>query len=226
MHRRAASAFIATLSVLSLSQIAASQKVDVPNPALRASTVDPAALGATERSFFEYSMGDSFDYNAAAGFAFAGGSLRAAYQHAYQQRGYGLGYARTLTARDFGVLGTAGAGLDVFGAYMTSPVGEGSRGAKISIPLSLRWGSPSRLSIAPYVAPYAEFGRSAYLYSTCADFNCPLQSGLFSSRTSGLAAGLHIDAWRLGLNLELRDVTYLHRQLQQGQFTLGARVHF
>jgi hypothetical protein len=131
-----------------------------------------------------------------------------------------------LTLRDFGTLGTGGVGLGVFGGYMTSPLSTWSRGARFSIPLSLRWGSPSRLSVAPYVAPYAEFGRSAYLAPTCSDFNCPLESRLISNRMSGLAGGLQINLWRLGLNFEVKDVTYLRREIQKGQVTLGARVHF
>jgi hypothetical protein len=223
MYRRAASTFAAALSIFSFSQVAVGQQAGVVNPALRATTVDAAALGAPEGGFLQYSMGDSFDYNAAAGFAFLGGSLRASYQHAYQQRGYGLGYARTVALRDFGVLGTGAVGVDAFGAYMTSPNEGSSRGARFSIPLSLRWGSPSRLSVAPYVAPFVDFGRSAYLSFACSDVACP-QS--LSARTTGLAAGLQINAWRLGLNLELRNTGSLHDELQHYRFTTGVRIRF
>lgn len=226
MYRRAASTFAAALSIFSFSHVALGQQAAVANPALRATTVDAAALGAPGGGFLQYSMGDKFDYNAAGGFAFLGGSLRASYQHAYQQRGYGLGYARTAVQRDFGMLGTGAVGVDVFGAYMTSPIEGSSRGARFSIPLSLRWGSPSRLSVAPYVAPFVDFGREAYLSPACSDFACPLQSQSISARSTGLAAGLQINAWRLGLNLELRNAGSLHQELQHYRFTTGVRIRF
>lgn len=223
MYRRAAGSIVAAMIILTFSQVAVGQQVGVSNPALRATTVDAAALGSSGGSFVEYSMGDRFDYNAVAGLGLGAGSLRAAYQHAYRERGYGIGYARALAASDFGVFGRGTLGLDVFGAYMGSSFEGASRGARIAVPFSLRWGSPS-FSVAPYVAPYAELGRSSFLYTTC-DF-CSLQSQTLSTRTGGLAGGLQINAWHLGLNLELRDAGSIRQELQKYQFTTGIRIHF
>src|SRR5204862_2272665 len=66
-----------------------------------------------------------------------------------------------------------GAGVDLTGAYDFSPHAVfDSRAVRLSLPLSIRWGAPSRLSLTPYVAPYGEFGHGRIVHADCHQFTC------------------------------------------------------
>jgi hypothetical protein len=182
-----------------------------------------------ERGFLQYSMDRTIGFNASAGVGIAGGSLRASFQRGDLQRGYGLGYARGLARADLGAFGTGAIGVDLFGAYLSSKLGNDSRGARVSLPVSLRWGSPSALSMATYLAPYAEFGRSATLYPLCPDLSCNgLGSNPISTHASGLGAGVQLTAWRLGLDLGVRDALMGPRLsgVDRYQAFAGLRIRF
>jgi hypothetical protein len=129
-----------------------------------------------------------------------------------------------LAAKDGGKLGTWGAGVDLSGAMdFHRPAGMASRAARLSIPLSLRWGSPSRLSIAPYVAPYGEIGReTAYQATNCApDLFCSyVPAGLSATHALGMATGLQLTAWRVSFEIGLRDLP--RRQFGSEDYKMGA----
>ena len=176
MTRRAGTILLTTLGVVALPVSAHGQSYGRWNSVFTEHTADAAALGSSGRGFLEYGTSDKFGYTAQAGIATLDGMLRVTYSHSYRQTIAGLGYARMLATKDAGKLGTLGAGVDLSAAmdfYERSALA--SRAARLSIPLSLRWGSPSRLSIAPYVAPYGEVGReTSYRLSSC-------NEGLFCS---------------------------------------------
>jgi len=179
------------------------------NPALTSYTPDAAALGERGRGFVEYAIGENIGYTAEAGVGTWGGMLRGTYAHSYSQTVWGLGYARMLGTRDGGKLGTFGAGVDLSGAMdFRRQAAAASRAARLSGPLSLRWGSPSRLSIAPYVAPYAEIGREMLYQLNCdQDFFCTVAPvRIVGTHAFGLASGLQLTAWRVSFEIGLRDL--------------------
>ena len=205
--RRAVVSMITTMSILLLSAPLGAQvslRDRDPNPALRQGTIDPAALGLGGRGFLEFSEGEQFDWMAAAGLGLFGGTLRASYgyEQNFSQRIYGLGYARAITQTDMGLFGTLGTGVDLSAAYSSSRYLShyAPRAVQLAVPLSLRWGSPSGLSVSPYVAPYAEIGRADLVPGGCG-LTCPPGVGVSPGRTysTGLGAGAVLTAWRLSL---------------------------
>jgi hypothetical protein len=224
---RSVTSLVVAFGLCAVAHIARSQSSGTWNPALRQATVDAAALGAPGRAFMEYSLGDGIDYTATLGVGLLGGALRGSFQHAYRSRVFGLGYARTLGLEQLGQLGTAGVGIDVYSAYDASsdPIG-GSRAVRLSLPVSLRWGSPSGLSLAPYVAPYTEFGRMTYASPGCADFCDIYLFGAQSTHASGLAGGLQLTAWHLGLTVGARDLLTQRYRSGEHQIIAGLRFTF
>lgn len=200
------------------------------NPALTEETPDAAALGTRGRGFLQYGTSDTFGYTAEAGIGTLGGMLRGTYAHSYKRAIWGLGYARMLAAKDAGKLGTWGAGVDVSGAMdFYQPAALASRAARLSIPLSLRWGSPSRLSIAPYVAPYGEIGReTSYQAVNCdQDLFCSyVPAALAQTRALGIASGVQLTAWRLSLEIGVRDLPKTQRGYTDYKVGMGLRLRF
>ena len=207
---RLTSAFL-TMSVCSLSWPLAAQSTSPrdPNPALWQSTPDAAALGAGGRGFLSYGLDDwNRDWMLSGGLGLFGGMLHATYGRGWRggslAHEYAIGYARRLEERYLGPWMSWGLGLDLTAASQRSPFSlYQSQAARFMVPFSFRLGSTSSFSIAPYVGPYAEFGRAQLLRG------CSASTGICSSAviepgntySTGLAFGAEITAWRLGLTV-------------------------
>ena len=229
MIRRAGTILLTTMAVYAIPATAKCQSFGQWNPALTSHTVDAAALGTGGRGFLEYGITDSYGYTAEAGLGTWGGMLRAMHAHSYSQSVWGLGYARMLAAKDAGKLGTWGAGVDVTGAMdFRERAAIAARAARLSIPLSLRWGSPSRLSIAPYVAPYGEIGREMIYRLGCdQDFYCGVAPvGIRGTHAFGLASGVQLTAWRVSLEMGLRDLPKTRYGYTDYKLGVGLRLRF
>jgi hypothetical protein len=229
-HRLAAVLFV----LMSASASTLSGQARNANDALRKLTVDAVALGDTGRAFTELEFvnvpGET--WLTTAGFRLGAGALRASYGWGNnQERVYGLGYARPIAQRDLGYFGTLTAGLDAYGAYHTSSFDSyNSRAARLAIPLSIRWGSPSRLSFAPFIAPYAEMGRAGLVSGSCAysQPSCtdPLRFAPGQTRAAGLGAGAELTLWRIAFDMSFRNVWMRRSAFYSDQFSLGMRVRF
>ena len=224
---------VALLGIASLSTPLSAQvsRWRDPNPALQQSTVDAAAIGDVGRGFFEYSIGDEVDWNASSGLALAGGMLRASYARGHTHHIYALGYARPLTQTSLGFFGTLGTGVDLTGAFDDNTTTfYKSRAVRLAIPLSLRWGSPSRLSLAPYVAPYAELGRTEVFTLNCqpsaAGCTRPYTLAPGQTRSVGLGAGFELSAWRLAFDMGMMGVPRRLNLYGQWSASAGVRVRF
>jgi hypothetical protein len=235
MPRRFAT-IAAFMSVLALSIPAAAQvtRDRDPNPALWQSTPDAAALGPAGRGFLEFGHTDwDGDWLASAGLGVKGGMLHFTYGQSDLYRDYALGYARRIVEHSLGVFGSWGTGIDFTGAHQTGPGPFGdATAARLTIPLSLRWGSPSGLSISPYVAPYAEMGNAEHVrFSTdCSTGTCTFSDQHWPGRTysTGIGIGAQITAWRLGLTVGAMGVPMGLRKYGNGQWqaSAGVRVRF
>lgn len=230
MIRRAGSLLLTTLGVVALPGCAHGQSYGRWNSVFTEHTADGAALGTPGSGFFEYGTSDKYGYTVQAGIASLGGMLRATYSHSYRQTIGGVGYARILAAKDAGKLGIWGAGVDVSGAVdFYERAALASRAARLAIPLSLRWGSPSRLSIAPYVAPYSEIGReTSYQLTSCDQgvFCRALPAGLDNTHALGIASGLQLTAWRLSFEVGLRDLPRTRFGHTDYKLGMGLRLRF
>ena len=229
MIRRAGTILMSAMAIYAIPMSANCQSFGKWNSVLTEQTADAAALGTPGRGFFEYGTNGAFGNTAAAGIETFGGMLRATYSHSYSQTVWGLGYARMLAAKDAGKLGTLGAGVDLTGAMdVRQQAAMASRAARLSIPLSLRWGSPSRLSIAPYIAPYGEVGReTAYRLIQCGDLLCnTAPAGLMQTHAFGLASGVQLTAWRLSLEIGLRDLPRREFGSTEYKMGMGLRLRF
>jgi len=230
MLRRASTILLTAMAIYAIPATASGQSFGRYNPALTEHTPDATALGTPGRGFFEYGVSDAFGYTTEAGIGTLGGMLRASYAHSARRSIWGLGYARMLAAKDAGKLGTLGAGVEVSGAMdFYEPASTAARAARLSIPLSLRWGSPSRLSIAPYVAPYGEIGReTAYKPVPCdPDLFCSyVPAGLAPTHAFGLATGLQLTAWRVSFEIGLRDLPRTRFGTTDYKVGMGLRLRF
>ena len=228
MIKRASAALLTTMAICALATSADCQSFGTWNPALTYHTVDASALGTDGRGFIEYSTSDDLGRTLAGGVGLWGGMFRATYAKSYSQTNAGLGYGRMLAVANGGKAGTLGVGVDLFGAMdFRQRAGMASRAARVSIPLSLRWGSPSRLSIAPYVAPYGEIGRATRYQSTaCGEgMFCNWEpTSLFQTHALGVATGVQLTAWRLSMELGLRDLP--RRQFGNTEYKLGAGLRW
>jgi len=199
-------------------------------PALRSLPLDPAALGMPGRAFLEYSRTDQVSWLATGGLRLGQGMLRTSFGQGWRQQILGLGYSRPLAQQSIGMFGTLGTGVDLTGAYDFSPYAMfSSRAVRLSVPLSIRWGSPSRVSLTPYAAPYGELGHGQIIHGNCHPFYCtsPLTIYDGQARAVGLAAGFQVTAWRFGLDAGLRDALSRVDVPQGGyQLTVGVRLHF
>ena len=196
------------------------------NPALSQHTIDPAALGEAPAAFVQYGLPDNLGWSAMTGFRFGGGVLRTSFTNGWKLRAVGLGYARTLVSKQLGPFGTFASGVDLAAGYNTAyGTATGDRAARLSLPLSIRRGSPSRLSIAPFVAPYAEVGSRGAQTPDCETCFTFTRTGLFPTRASGLGAGVELTAWRLSLEVAQRDVL-THHGIYESRLSTGIRWHF
>jgi hypothetical protein len=155
--------------------------------------------------------------------------LRFTYGQGQIYREYALGYARPLTEHSLGSFGSWGAGMDLVGAYQSGPAWlYNPRAVRLAIPLSLHWGSPSRLSLSPYVAPYGELGRAGR--TTC-DFSIKVCSGPTTlgggwTYSAGLGFGAELTAWRFGLTVGAMGVPDLRAYRPGWKTSAGLRVRF
>ena len=217
---------VSAFAICTVSMRAESQRPLALNPAIRQHTIDAAALGVNPGAFAQYGLTDNLGWSAITGLPLGGGVLRAGYTNAFETRVVSLGYARTIAAWDLGAFGTFASGLDMIGAYNTAYASAvADRAVRAAIPLSLRWGSPRALSLAPYVAPFAEAGVRA-TYATVADcaFCLTPRVGLNSTRSIGSITGLDFTVWHLGFNFAGRNV-WGHRMDQSG-YSAGIRWSF
>jgi len=230
MIRRAGAILLTAMASYALPATANGQSYGRWNPVLTEHTADATALGTPGRGFLQLGTSDYFGRTVEGGIGTLGGMLRATYSHSYSQTVWGLGYARMLAAKDAGKLGTWGAGVDLSGAMdFRQRAALASRAARLSIPLSLRWGSPSRLSITAYVAPYGEIGRqTSYQPIACGDepFCNWVPTGLSQTRALGIASGVQLTAWRVGFEIGLRDVPRTRSASTDYQIGMGLRLRF
>lgn len=202
MHRRVLSTLALVISVSGFPAVGSAQvgRDRDPNPALWQATPDGAALGSASRGFVEAGLTDKDNtWLGSVGFELGGGMLRASYgqrniYHGSPYRDYALGYARQITEQQLGIVGSWSTGVDFTAAYQTAPLWYGNaRAARLALPVSLRLGSPSRISLAPYVVPYAELGHATIL-------NAQNFSGA-RTYSAGLGVGAELTVWRLGLTV-------------------------
>jgi len=219
---------VTALAICSLSMRAESQRPFALNPAIRQQTIDAAALGMTPAAFAQYGLTDNLGWSVITGLPFGGGVLRAGYTDGFETRVVSLGYARTIARWDLGAFGTFASGLDMIGAYNTAYASAvADRAVRAAIPLSLRWGRTSALSLAPYIAPYAEAGvRATYAAAAAADcrFCFTPRVGLNSTNSIGSITGLDFTVWHLGFDFAGRNV-WGHR-MDRSQYSAGIRWNF
>jgi hypothetical protein len=203
------------------------------NKALVKPTADPAALDDTARAFTQVDLigGNRNAWMTTAGLRLGGGTIFGSYAWTTVDRAYGLGYARPIAQRDLGFLGSIGTGLDLYGAYdIDKWTGYNERAVRLAIPLSIRWGSPSRLSLSPFIAPYAELGRAGLEQGDCVytapSCTNPYRVGPGQTREAGLGAGAELTAWHVSLNFGLRNLWMRRDALYSDQASLGIRVRF
>lgn len=206
MKTRAFSTTLLMVSVCSLPVAAQVAQTGAPNPALWESTPDAAALGSGGRGFLSYGVDDrNGDWMIAGGFRLLGGVLRASYgkgTYFGTLNDYAIGYARPLYRQNVGPWMSWGSGLDLLAASQRSPSGlYQNQAVRLMVPFSVRLGSPTSFSIAPYVGPYAEVANGQYLRG-CNTNGCA-NSFLASGNTisGGVAFGAEVTAWRLGLTV-------------------------
>jgi len=228
-YRRLTPIAIALMSTLSLPAPLSAQRASDPNPALRQATIDEAALGMTSRAFAEFSTySNDFDWMGTAGVRFAGGLLRASYGKGVNQRIYGLGFARPMAAKSFGMFGTLTSGVDLSAAIEQNDYySYRSRAARLSLPLSWRIGSPSQFSIATYVSPYAEIGRAMVFHGYCPANGTGCGPGTTFpdlTRSLGLGGGVDITAGRFGLNIGMTGVPTRLNLYRNGDWSANAAV--
>jgi hypothetical protein len=206
-----------------------------PNPALWQATPDAAALGSAGRGFLEAGItGVDNTWLGSAGFSLGGGTLRASYgqrsiYHGAPYRDYALGYARRIADQDLGLFGSWGTGIDFTAAYQSGGSWfSNARAARLAIPLSLRWGSPSHLSLSPYVAPYAEIGHAtiANYVTDCTTGSCTFVGNLRGGHTysAGLGVGAELTVWRLGFTIGSMGIPKRLNLYGNGQWTTSASV--
>ena len=226
--RRRVTVLFALMSVSASSLAGQAAKA---NDALRKPTVDAVALGDTGRAFTELELVSDHDtWLSAVGFGLAGGALRASYGWGNnQERVYGLGYARPIARSDLGAFGSLTTGLDIYGAYQTNAFNPyNSRAARLAIPVSIRWGSPSQLSFAPFLAPYAEIGRAGLISGSCSGPSCtdPFRLAPGLTRGVGLGAGAELTLWHVALQMNFRNLWMRKTAFYSDQFSLGTRIRF
>jgi hypothetical protein len=223
MRRRLTSLIL--FAICAVSVRSQSQSPQLSNPALRQQTIDAAALGVNPSAFTEYGLTDNLGWSAITGLPFAGGVLRAGYTNGWETRVASLGYARTIARQDLGAFGTLASGLDVVGAYNAAYASAfADRTVRAAIPLSLRWGSPSALSLAPYVAPFVERGRRSAKVTDCEFCVTSHRVGLIPTRGVGVVSGLDLTVWHLGFDFASRDAW--GQRLDHSQYSAGMRWNF
>lgn len=237
MKHRALITAVVAMSVCSLSVPLAAQSTTSPydpNPALWQVTPDAAALGFGGRGFLSYGVDEwNRQWMVSGGLGLFGGMLHATYGKSSKVGApleeYAIGYARRLTDWNLGPWMSWGAGFDLTAAAQRSPFSPyESKGVRLMVPLSFRLGSPTGLSIAPYVGPYTEYG-SAYLVRGCLLTNscggARMPPG--STHSTGLAFGAEVTLWRLGFTLGALGVPDGMRAFRPGwQGTGAVRIRF
>jgi hypothetical protein len=225
---------VALFSVACLSLPVAAQVAQngAPNPSLWESTPDAAALGSGGRGFLSYGLDDrNRDWMIAGGFRFFGGVLRASYGKSSNfgtLNDYAIGYARSLYQQSFAPWVSWGAGVDLLGASQQSQSGlYNNQAVRLMVPFSMRLGSPTAFSIAPYVGPYAELANGQHLRGCDANgcANSFLSSG--STLSGGMAFGAEVTAWRLGLTVGAAGVPAGLRAFRPGwKASAAVRIRF
>jgi hypothetical protein len=226
---RLAIGLVSIVCLCSNATLAAAQRSGDWTEALRSLPLDPAALGMPGRAYLEYSGSEQVSWLATGGVRLGQGVLRASFGQGWRQQILGVGYSGPVAQQSVGIFGTLGAGADLTGAYdFSSEQAFDSRAVRLSVPLSIRWGSPSRVSLSPYVAPYGELGHGRIVHGNCHQFTCTLPVTIYEGQTRavGLAEGFQLTVWRLGLEAGLRDAFISQRVPQSYQVTLGFRLHF
>jgi hypothetical protein len=217
----------AALFVLVLGGRAQSQRwYQQTNPALSQHTIDPAALGEAPAAFVQYGLPDDLGWSAMAGVRFGGGVFRTSFKNGWHSRVVGLGYARTLATKGLGPFGTLASGVDLAAGYNTAyGSATADRAARLSLPFSIRWGSASRLSFAPLLAPFTEIGSRGFDRPDCETCFSWTRAGLLPTRSTGLTAGAELTAWRTSFEVAQRDV-WTHHGRYEARFSAGLRWHF
>lgn len=208
------------------------------NAARLTSTANPAALGGP----VGLSIGVASDGpTVVADIAVGRGALRLLGSRVHRSESYGLGYGASLIADSLwaSIRWSLGAELNLgYHAnhivmrtlYVGTPT---SLNALLSVPLALHIGSDRRLSMTPYVAPYAEIGEGPAGYwnpegcspapgagPPCTQF---VYADHYTTHAVGTVLGVRLTAWRLAL-----DVTYVEvaDRFQRGLGTAAISVRF
>jgi hypothetical protein len=227
--RRDLAAVVLMMSIVVPMTTLHAQHFGTANPAVTHTTIDASALRSGGQGFVQYSAGSQIDWMFAGGVSVAGGSLWTGYGEGNFRRYYSAGYARPIVRKSLGSVGTSTVGVDLSVGVATRQVDQlcfvviaayqamcstvpayPSRGARVAIPFALRWGHPSRASIASFIAPYAEAGRAYVYHMHCVQpaWSCsgPRWEGVEPTRAAGVGAGFELSLWRLGLTVAMRDV--------------------
>jgi len=220
---------LATLSLLAALCLPAATyaQLSTYNDARLLSTLNPAALGQPVGLSLGLSsvVDQGVNGNLLVGDVSLGvGALRVIAAHPFRFEAYGLGYGAPIVTRAFTSLASLTLGADAMVGYYgerhpkySSYVGNGtSLDARVALPVALRLGSTTWLSLTPYIAPYAEVGAAPMgswmdngtpCFPSFESANCRfLYSGHYRSHAFGTALGARLTAWRLGIDLGYGDI--------------------
>ena len=200
------------------------------NEARLVSWVSGAALGEPERVALGVTnhgggyRGPSF---LAFGEVFVGfGAVRliASLPGPFFNQGYGVGYAAPLATYSIAPLVSTTLGGELSFGYLrqrynySGIVGDPTwLAGHLSVPLSLRLGSPRTVAFTPYVAPYLEAGAVPDGYQSPAGCGPVLVCDRFiysyhyGSRSTGAALGFRLTAWRFALDAAHGDLPRMRR---------------
>ena len=226
---------MATIGLIVSGRAVSGQLRGVQNEALLSASVNAAALERPSRlSLAVGGYGSSTEeWLLGAGVGIGRGALYALANRRYRQRqrGFNVGYAQLLGAQSFTPSLGASVGVDLSGGllrYAGTPSAT-AYATRISVPLALQWGAPTRASLTGYIAPYGEIGRSPRFDYSCSEtfsiWSCTLV-GVRSAGTSafGAGAGLRLTAWRFGLDFGVREV--LNHPIGSGRNPASAMLTF
>jgi len=197
------------------------QLYGVHSGAVDLAAIDAAGLGDTlPSSVGFFSTGQ---WVLAGGVGAFGGALRGYVGSEFSRVGIpyalGLGYARTIAARDLvGPLHGA-IGSELVAGFRHEPHAPNDAGAvSLTIPVGLSVGDPSSTSLGLYAAPYLESGMMRAwekVPASCAPF-CNYRLGDMGFRSAaGVGIGTRAAAGRWSLELFLRDVRWNARSIRE-----------
>ena len=247
MQRSLRTAGALLLTVLAVPAGLRAQRVGDYNDARLISAVSAASLGQLSGLSLGLST-PSLSYGGPLAFGelpLGPGAFRFVAGHPSDWEGYGLGYGALLGQRTLAPFARMTIGAELSLNYLgyrlrppTTYVGNGTfTNAHLTVPLGLQLGNVNRLSITPYVAPYAEVGSapSGYFYDPqsvapgqpCQDlFSCKyLYSGHHQTEALGAAVGFRLTVWHFAIDAATADLPS-KEQFTKYRTSLGVSLRF